>query len=62
MVAFNYLPETDRWALAYWVLELKAKGAAALPPAAAGAKDAGVAPAAAVDAGTAGKKKAAPKK
>jgi mono/diheme cytochrome c family protein len=42
MVAFNYLPEVDRWAIAYWVLDLKAKGMAALPPS---AKDAGAAPA-----------------
>lgn len=26
MVAFNYLPEVDRWAMAYWVLELKGAG------------------------------------
>lgn len=54
MVAFNYLPEADRWGLAYWVLELKGKGAPAA--AAAPAKDAGTgAPAPA-------KKEAAPKK
>ena len=45
MVGFNYLPEADRWALAYWVLELKAQGqkagGAAAP--AAGVKDAGAA-------------------
>jgi mono/diheme cytochrome c family protein len=53
MVAFNYLPEVDRWALAYWVLELKGKGAPAAA-AAAPAKDAGTAAPA--------KKEAAPKK
>jgi mono/diheme cytochrome c family protein len=26
MVAFGHLPEAERWALAYWVLELKAQG------------------------------------
>lgn len=26
MVAFSYLPEADRWALTYWVLELKKPG------------------------------------
>lgn len=42
MVAFNYLPEADRWALAYWVLELRSAGkpAAAPAPAPAGKKDA----------------------
>ena len=46
MVSFSYLPEADRWALAYWVLELRAQGqkAGAAAPA-AGAKDAGAAPA-----------------
>lgn len=28
MVAFNYIPEGDRWALVYWVLELKQTGPA----------------------------------
>jgi mono/diheme cytochrome c family protein len=63
MVAYGYLPEADRWALAYWVLELRGKG-----PAAAGAKDAGAAapapaPAAgAKDAGAAPAKKEPAKK
>jgi hypothetical protein len=40
MVAFNYLPEADCWAMAYWVLELKNAGkpAAAAPAAGAGDK------------------------
>lgn len=41
MVAFNYLPETDRWAMAYWVLELKNAGKpAAAAPAAPAKKEA----------------------
>lgn len=48
MVAFAHIPENDRWAIAYYVLELKAAGKAGAAPAAV---DAGV-PAAA-DAGTA---------
>ncbi len=36
MVSFGHLPEEERWALAYWVLELKKSGAA--PDAGAGPK------------------------
>lgn len=38
MVAFSYLSEDDRWALAHWVLNLRSAGKP--PPAAAPAKDA----------------------
>lgn len=55
MVPFGHLPETDRWAIAYYVLELKAAGKAA-----GGTVDAG-APAA-PDAGTKPAKAVKPKK
>lgn len=47
MVSFAHLPEQDRWALAYYVLELRAEGKAGL--------DAGAPAAAVPDAGTKGK-------
>ena len=34
MVGFGHLPEADRWALAYWVLDLKGAGKPAAAPAA----------------------------
>lgn len=36
MVAFAHIPENDRWALAYYVLQLRSAGAPAAPPADAG--------------------------
>lgn len=53
MVSFAHLPEADRWALSYYVLELRGGGKGAAAPAA----DAG---AATPDAGTAKGAKAAP--
>ena len=58
MVGFGHLPEEERWALAYWVLELKGAGAPA-PAAAAAPPDAGAKPAGGKPADA---KKPAPKK
>jgi mono/diheme cytochrome c family protein len=41
MVSFGHLPETDRWALSYYVLELRNEGK---PAAAAAVPDAGTKP------------------
>lgn len=43
MVAYGHLPEADRWALAYYVLELRGSGAPAVPDAGAPKPDAGTA-------------------
>lgn len=39
MVAFAHIPEAERWALAYWVLELRGKGPAGAAAAPAPAKE-----------------------